>query len=109
MGDQLKTTVKVVPRRRTRVRGRVSRPRTEAEQENIDIEKPVVPHLTTYKYDLTIHPWYKSQHTNMIIRKIRNMTIESSQLSCVQVRLQKDERNAVGLRSRVSKDFYSPF
>ena len=33
---------KVVPRRRTRVRGRVGRPRTEAQQENIDIEKPVV-------------------------------------------------------------------
>jgi len=49
---------KVVPRRRTRVRGRVSRPRSEAQQQNIDIEKPVV-------------------------------------------KLQKDERNAVGLRTRV--------
>ena len=99
MCDQLKTTVKVVPRRRTRVRGRVSRPRTEAEQENIDIEKPVVP---------------PSPHTDMIIRMIRRIkmsvfSVLSCHVSCVQVRLQKDERNAVGLRSRVSKDFYYPF
>ena len=66
--DQLKTTVKVVPRRRTRVRGRVSRPRTEAEQENIDIEKPVVP---------------PSPHTDMIIRMIRRIKMSVfSVLSC---------------------------
>ena len=51
VGEQLRTRLKMVPRRRTRVRGRVSRPRTEAQQENIEIEKPVVPHLSTYKYD----------------------------------------------------------
>jgi len=49
---------KAVPRRRTRVRGRVSRPRSEGERQNADVEKPLV-------------------------------------------RLQKDERNAVGQRTRV--------